>query len=49
MTHTGTQKPLQLTGTAIVRLENGRFAEGWQNWDAAHLYAQLTGQSISLW
>jgi predicted SnoaL-like aldol condensation-catalyzing enzyme len=48
MTHTATQKPLQLTGTSIVRIENGRFAEGWQNWDAAYLHAQLTGQSISL-
>jgi predicted SnoaL-like aldol condensation-catalyzing enzyme len=48
MTHTASQKPLQLTGTSIVRIENGRFAEGWQNWDAAHLHAQLTGQSISL-
>jgi predicted SnoaL-like aldol condensation-catalyzing enzyme len=41
MIHTATQKPLQLTGTSVVRIENGRFAEAWQNWDAAHLNAQL--------
>lgn len=45
LTHTATRKPLQLTGTSVVRIENGRFAEGWQNWDAAHLYTQLTGQA----
>lgn len=44
MTHTSTRKPLHLSGTSVVRIENGRFAEGWQNWDAAHLYTQLTGQ-----
>jgi predicted SnoaL-like aldol condensation-catalyzing enzyme len=48
MIHTATQKPLQLTGTSVVRVENGQFAEAWQNWDAAHVDAQLTGQSISL-
>ena len=37
MVQTATQKPLHLTGTSIVRIENGRFAEAWQNWDAAHL------------
>jgi predicted SnoaL-like aldol condensation-catalyzing enzyme len=47
MVHTATQKPLQLTGTSVVRVENGRFAEAWQNWDAAHLNAQLTGRPLS--
>jgi predicted SnoaL-like aldol condensation-catalyzing enzyme len=47
MLHSATQKPLHLTGTSVVRIENGRFAEAWQNWDAAHVYTQLTGQSIS--
>lgn len=47
MIHTATQKPLQLTGTSVVRVENGRFAEAWQNWDAAHLHAQLTGTTSS--
>jgi hypothetical protein len=27
-----------------VRVENGVFAEAWQNWDAASLGAQLNGQ-----
>ena len=43
MIHDATQKALQLTGTSVVRIENGRFAEAWQNWDAAHLNAQLAG------
>jgi hypothetical protein len=30
-----------------VRIENGRFAEAWQNWDAAHLDAQLSGRSLT--
>ena len=41
MNHAATQKALQLTGTSVVRIENGKFAEAWQNWDAAHLQAQL--------
>ena len=48
MIHAATQKALHLTGTSVVRIENGRFAEAWQNWDAAHLYAQLTGRKVSL-
>lgn len=44
MLHTATHKPLHLTGTSVVRVEDGHFVEGWQNWDAAHLYTQLTGQ-----
>ena len=47
MIHIATQKPLQLTGTSVVRVENGRFAEGWQNWDAAHVDAQLSGRATS--
>jgi predicted SnoaL-like aldol condensation-catalyzing enzyme len=43
MIHATTQKALQLTGTSVVRIENGQFAEAWQNWDAAHLNAQLAG------
>lgn len=38
-----TGKPLQIGGTSIVRIENGVFAEAWQNWDAAGLASQLTG------
>ena len=43
MIHAASQKALQLTGTSVVRIENGRFAEAWQNWDAAYLNAQLAG------
>jgi hypothetical protein len=43
MIHDATQRALQLTGTSVVRIESGRFAEAWQNWDAAHLNAQLAG------
>lgn len=48
MTEPNSKKALELTGTSVVRVENGRFVEGWQNWDAAHLYQQLTGQAIGL-
>ena len=41
-----TGKPLHLTGLSIVRIENGQFAEAWQNWDKAHLASQLTGQPV---
>jgi predicted SnoaL-like aldol condensation-catalyzing enzyme len=39
--HTRTGKPAEITGTSIVRIQDGRFVEGWQNWDAAGLRAQL--------
>jgi hypothetical protein len=29
-------------GTSVVRIENGRVVEAWQNWNAAGLYTQLT-------
>jgi hypothetical protein len=29
----------------VVRFQNGQFIEGWQNWDAASLSAQLPGYS----
>jgi len=32
---------VQLTGTSIVRVKDCQFVEGWQNWDAAGLAAQL--------
>jgi len=37
---------MEVTGTSVARVENGRIVEAWQNWDAAHMYAQITGQSI---
>ena len=40
-THTATGKRAHVTGTSIIRIENGRFVEGWQNWDTARLQSQL--------
>lgn len=39
--HTPTDKSVTITGTSVIRLEDSRFVEGWQNWDAASLAAQL--------
>jgi predicted SnoaL-like aldol condensation-catalyzing enzyme len=44
--HTPTSKPMQITGTSVVRIKDGHFAEAWQNWDAASLHTQLTGQQL---
>jgi predicted SnoaL-like aldol condensation-catalyzing enzyme len=38
-----TGKTAHVTGTSIVRVKDGRFIEGWQNWDHASLAAQLSG------
>jgi predicted SnoaL-like aldol condensation-catalyzing enzyme len=43
--HTASNKPVSVTGTSVVRFQNGQFIEGWQNWDAASLSAQLPGYS----
>jgi predicted SnoaL-like aldol condensation-catalyzing enzyme len=42
--HNATGKTTQITGTSIVRIKDGRFVEAWQNWDAAALAAQLSGE-----
>jgi len=42
--HIATGKTVEITGTSVVQIEYGRFVRAWQNWDAAHLYTQLTGQ-----
>jgi predicted SnoaL-like aldol condensation-catalyzing enzyme len=42
--HTASSKPAHITGTSIVRIKDGRFVEGWQNWDAAGLAAQLSDE-----
>jgi predicted SnoaL-like aldol condensation-catalyzing enzyme len=39
--HTPTGKQIQITGTSMVRVQDGRFVEAWQNWDQADLAAQL--------
>jgi len=48
MTHTGdglgmpaTGKSCRVTGMSLARVENGRIAEAWQNWDMLGLLHQL--------
>lgn len=45
--HAPTDKPIQITGTSIVRVRDGQFVEAWQNWDAAGLVTQLTGNPVA--
>ncbi len=52
-THTGpglmpapTTKPIAITGMCIVRVENGKIAESWNNFDFMSLYQQL-GMQLS--
>jgi len=40
-THSGTGKKLEVTGMSLLRFENGRFVEGWQNWDQHGMLLQL--------
>ena len=40
--HKQSGKSMHISGTSVVRVEGNRFAEAWQNWDLAHLQAQLT-------
>jgi predicted SnoaL-like aldol condensation-catalyzing enzyme len=44
--HNASGKHTEITGTSVARIADGRIAEAWQNWDAAHLYTQLTGQPV---
>jgi predicted SnoaL-like aldol condensation-catalyzing enzyme len=43
--HKTAENPLRVTGTSVVRFENGQLIEAWQNWDAASLAVQLPGYS----
>jgi predicted SnoaL-like aldol condensation-catalyzing enzyme len=45
-THTSSARPVKFTATVLIRLENGQFAEAWQNWDAAAVMQQVPGFSI---
>ena len=36
-----TQKPMEITGIAIVRIENGKIAEAWNNFDFMSMFQQL--------
>ena len=53
MRHTGngfgippTGKLLYTTGIMIVRIANGQFLEGWQNWDMLGLMQQMRGEGL---
>jgi steroid delta-isomerase-like uncharacterized protein len=37
-----TGKVVKTTGISIIRLADGKFAEGWQNWDMLGLMQQIT-------
>jgi predicted SnoaL-like aldol condensation-catalyzing enzyme len=41
--HTASGKRVHLTGTSVVRIKDGQFIEGWQNWDAAGVAKQVSG------
>jgi predicted SnoaL-like aldol condensation-catalyzing enzyme len=43
--HKTAENPLRVTGTSVVRFENGQLIEAWQNWDSASLALQLPGYS----
>jgi steroid delta-isomerase-like uncharacterized protein len=42
-----TQKTVHVTGISIIRIANGRMAEGWQNWDMLGMLEQIQGSSKS--
>lgn len=49
MTHTGdhlgipaTNKKVRITGITIVRIENGKIVEGWDNWDQLAMMQQVS-------
>lgn len=51
MQHTGsgfgsepTNKQLHTTGISIIRVRDGKFVEGWQNWDMLSLLQQIRGE-----
>src|SRR5581483_8750229 len=53
MRHTGdglgfpaTGKELHATGMSFVRIADGKFIEGWQNWDMLGLMQQIKGEAL---
>jgi steroid delta-isomerase-like uncharacterized protein len=38
-----TQKTIQMTGISIICVVDGRFVEGWQNWDMLGMLQQIQG------
>ena len=43
-----TRKEVHITGITIVRIVNGKFVEGWQNWDMLGLMQQIRGERMAL-
>ena len=43
--HKASNKTVKVSGTSVVRFEDGKLVEAWQNWDAASLSRQLPGYS----
>jgi predicted ester cyclase len=41
MGRTATQSPVEITGMVIVRIENGKIVEAWNNFDFMTLYTQV--------
>ena len=41
MRHVGSGRLSRTTGITMARVQNGKFVEAWQNWDAGVLAAQL--------
>jgi steroid delta-isomerase-like uncharacterized protein len=42
-----TGKEVHVAGMSMVRFENGKFAEAWQNWDMLGLLEQIRGAASS--
>lgn len=40
-THIASRKKISFTGQGIIRLQNGRIAEGWNNFDFLSMYRQM--------
>jgi hypothetical protein len=38
---------VHVTGISLIRVENGKFEEAWQNWDMLGLMERIKGQAES--
>jgi len=41
MRHRASNRPVNVTGTSIVRVAKGQFVEAWENWDTAQAAQQI--------
>jgi steroid delta-isomerase-like uncharacterized protein len=39
--HTGTNKPVEFSGICMVKVEDGKIAEAWNNYDFLNMYQQI--------